>query len=74
MGLLLSVAQPSGSNRRADLDYQALRIALQSDNITAAQQAYVRLQSDLLLFHSASAQPTQGSGVAGGSSQLNTTA
>ncbi len=51
MGLLMSVSQPSGGNSDASLDYQSLRIALESDNLSAAQTAYERLQSDLLLAH-----------------------
>ena len=49
LGLLMSVSQPAGGNLPAGLDYDALRTALRSDNVTAAQQAYARLQNDLLL-------------------------
>jgi hypothetical protein len=52
LGLLMAVSQPSGDNLRAGLDYAALRNALKSNNLTAAQQAYTRLQSDLLLGNS----------------------
>jgi len=48
LGLLLAVNQPSGNNFRAGLDYAALRNAIKSNDLTAAQQAYGRLQSDLL--------------------------
>ena len=49
MGVLLSVSQPSSNNSQADSDYQALRKALLSGNLAAAQQAYTRLHSDLVL-------------------------
>jgi len=52
-GLLLSVSQPSSSNSEATSDYRDLRIALQSGNLTAAQQAYTRLQIDLELTYAA---------------------
>ena len=49
LGLLQSVIQPPASNPQANLDYQNLRTALDSDNLTAAQQAYLRLQTDLYM-------------------------
>jgi hypothetical protein len=69
LGLLMSVGQPSGGNARAGLDYAVLRNALRSDNLTAAQQAYTRLQSDLLLGNSANS--TTADNVAGGSGHLD---
>jgi hypothetical protein len=53
--LLLSVGQPSAGNVVASLDYQHMRMALNSGNLVAAQQAYLRLQSDLLLSSPAQA-------------------
>jgi len=49
LGLLQSVGQPPASNAQANLDYSALRTALDADNLTAAQQAYLRLQTDLYM-------------------------
>jgi hypothetical protein len=49
LGLLQSVNQPPANNATASLDYHDLRIALQSGNLAAAQQAYLRLQNDLTL-------------------------
>ena len=49
LGLLQSVAQPPSSNSQANLDYSEMRTALNSDNLTAAQQAYLRLQTDLYM-------------------------
>ena len=49
LGLLQSVAQPPASNAQAGLDYHDLRTALDSDNLAAAQQAYLRLQTDLYM-------------------------
>ena len=48
-GLLQSATQPPASNAQASLDYDDLRLAMQSGNRTAAQQAYLRLQTDLSL-------------------------
>ena len=49
LGLLQSVLQPPASNAQANLDYLNLRTALDADNLTAAQQAYLRLQTDLYM-------------------------
>lgn len=49
LGLLQSVSKPDTKNGQATLDYQTLRLALESGNMTAAQQAYLRLQNDLSL-------------------------
>ena len=49
LGLLQSVSQPPSSNAQASLDYQDMRTALNADNLTAAQQAYMRLQTDLYM-------------------------
>jgi len=46
LGVLMSATPPSASNTQATLDYLDLRNALQSGNLTVAQQAYQRLQSD----------------------------
>jgi hypothetical protein len=54
-GLLESASQPSANNVQASLDYDDLRTALTSGNLTAAQQAYLRMQSDLLMSHPAAA-------------------
>ena len=53
MGLLESVTQPAASNAQAALDYHDLRTNLDSGNLAAAQQAYLRLQTDLLVGNSA---------------------
>jgi hypothetical protein len=60
-GLLISVSAPSSSNSQATSDYRALRTALQSGNLTAAQQAYTRLQIDLELTYSAQGSSQSGS-------------
>ena len=49
LGLLQSVIQPPASNAQANLDYSELRTALDADNLTVAQQAYLRLQTDLYM-------------------------
>ena len=54
-GLLRSITAPASSNSQATVDYRALRTALQSGNLAAAQQAYTRLQIDLQLTYSGSA-------------------
>jgi hypothetical protein len=54
LGLLLTISPPTANNIQATADYKLLRGALQSGNLTGAQQAYLRLQSDVLL-----AYPTQ---------------
>lgn len=66
VSLLMSVSRPTGNNMRANLDYEALKEAMGSGNLTAAQQAYVRLQTDLLL--------ATGGNAATGGNQLNATA
>ena len=63
LGTLMAVSEPSGGNARAALDYQELRIALESNNLAAAQKAYANLQNDLMLANST--QPPTGN-------QLNT--
>jgi hypothetical protein len=70
LGTLMAVREPSGSNARAALDYQELRIALESNNLAAAQKAYANLQNDLMLANST--QPATGNEAAGIGSQLNT--
>jgi hypothetical protein len=55
MGLLLSVNPPAAGNSLATADYQAMRQALLVDSTAAAQRAYLRLQSDLLMGSSAAA-------------------
>jgi len=70
LGTLMAVREPSGSNARAALDYQELRIALESNNLAAAQKAYASLQNDLMLANST--QPATGNEAAGIGSQLNT--
>jgi len=67
MSLLLSVSRPSSSNGSATTDYDAMQSDLRSGNLAAAQQAYLRLQTDLLMTQASSA-------AAGGSSGLNVTA
>jgi hypothetical protein len=47
LGLLLSVSRPPSTNATAGSDYAALQEALRTDNLGAARQAYLRLQSDL---------------------------
>jgi hypothetical protein len=69
LGLLMSVSQPSGSNFQAGVDYAELRNALRSDNLAAAQQAYTRLQSDLLLVNPSNSAATNNS--TGSSGHLN---
>lgn len=49
LGLLLSTASPPSGNVMASSDYSDMETALRSDNLAAAQQAYLRLQSDLQL-------------------------
>jgi hypothetical protein len=52
LGLMLSVSEPSASNKLATADYQDLRNALLSGSVATAQQAYLRLQTDLLMMTS----------------------
>lgn len=42
-----SSSQPFGKNSQANTDYQKLTSALQSGNLSTAQQAYASLQNDL---------------------------
>lgn len=49
LGLLMAVQRPSADNATASTDYAALANALRSGNLASAQQAYRRLQNDLLL-------------------------
>jgi hypothetical protein len=49
LGLLQSVVQPPSSNSQASLDYSEMRTDLDSNNLTAAQQAYLRMQTDLYM-------------------------
>jgi hypothetical protein len=58
MSLLLSASQPAKTNSLASTDYQELKSALVSGNLTVAQQAYIRLQSDLAMVHSIPAAST----------------
>lgn len=51
LGILESANQPAASNFQANLDYDDLKTALQSGNLAAAQQAYMRMQSDVELPH-----------------------
>lgn len=48
LGLLLSISPPSTSNAQASSDYVDLQNALRIGNLAAAQQAYIRLEGDLL--------------------------
>ena len=70
LGTLMAVNEPSSGNARAALDYQELRIALESNNLAAAQKAYANLQNDLMLANPT--QPTTGNEATGIGSQLNT--
>jgi hypothetical protein len=68
----LTINRPSANDAPASADYANLEDALRAGNLASAQQAYVRLQSDLLLAH-----PTQtalGSAVAATSAGLNVVA
>jgi len=47
--MLLSVNQPANSNAQATMDYQVMQSDLRWGNLSAAQEVYNRLQSDLLL-------------------------
>jgi hypothetical protein len=70
LGTLMAVSEPPGGNARAALDYQELRIALESNNLVAAQKAYANLQNDLMLANSTpSATGNEATGIG---SQLNT--
>jgi hypothetical protein len=75
-GLLLSVSAPAPSNSQATVDYRSLRTALQSGNLTAAQQAYTRLQIDLELTYSAqgSSQSSAVASAVNSGTTLNTVA
>jgi len=54
LGLLLTVNRPTVNDAPASADYADLQSALRTGNLASAQQAYLRLQSDLILAH-----PTQ---------------
>lgn len=71
VGLLLSVSQPSSSNSTATTDYDQMQNDLRSGNVTAAQQAYLRLQTDLLMTQNA---PVATEAAAGHAAGLNVTA
>lgn len=58
LGILLAVPQPSASNTLATSDYHQLHLDLVTDNLAAAQQAYLRLQNDLV-FDPANRQLSQ---------------
>ena len=70
LGTLMAVREPLGGNARAALDYQELRIALESNNLAAAQKAYANLQNDLMLTNPT--PPATGNEATGIGSQLNT--
>ena len=72
LGLLLSVNRPSGANVQASTAYADLETDLRTGNLAAAQQAYLRLQSDLLLTSPAPAAAASAAAAPGG--QLNTVA
>jgi hypothetical protein len=55
LGVLLSVSRPPSSESMASTDYQAMELALRADNIAGAQQAYQRLQNDLVLAQTSDA-------------------
>jgi hypothetical protein len=58
----LSVNRPASQDIQASSDYDTMQNALRSNNLTAAQQAYLRLQNDLVLAQSApAALPPAGS-------------
>ena len=58
--VLLSVNQPATSNGQATMDYQAMESDLRWGNLTAAQEVYIRLQSDLLLSREPVSLPKDG--------------
>jgi hypothetical protein len=60
LGLLLTVRQPTANNVQAGEDYQNLQNDLRSGNLSAAQQAYLRLQTDLLMTNSAATTASNG--------------
>jgi hypothetical protein len=65
LGLLLAVAPPASDNSAAGSDYMAMQDALRTNNLSAAQQAYQRLQGDLEMNPAAvSATKTIDTGVA----------
>jgi hypothetical protein len=68
----MSVSRPTTNNTEATADYQDLQSALRIGNLAVAQQAYVRLQSDLVLAQSAPA--AAGITAGGASAVLNATA
>jgi hypothetical protein len=49
LGVLLTVSRPAAGNLLAGEDYSNLENELRSGNLAGAQQAYLRLQSDLML-------------------------
>jgi hypothetical protein len=53
--MLLTVTRPATSSTLAGTDYADLQNALRTGNIAVAQQAYIRLQNDLLLTQPAQA-------------------
>ena len=72
LGLLLTVNRPSASDAPASGDYADLENALRAGNLASAQQAYVRLQNDLVLAHPT--QTASGSAVAATSASLDVVA
>jgi hypothetical protein len=69
--LLRLVSQPPAANSEATTDYQAMRIALETGNLSAAQRAYTRMQVDLVVDYSpqagnGAASSVRGSGSANG--------
>ena len=57
LGLLLTISPPTANNIQATADYKLLRDALQSGRLASAQQAYLRLQSDVLLAYPTQSNP-----------------
>ena len=72
LGLLLSVGPPPSGNSVASSDYVAMQNALRTDNLVAAQQAYMRLQSDLQM--DPTAEPATGAATSAQGGVLNVVA
>jgi len=71
VGLLLSTNRPAASNSTANTDYDQMQNDLRAGNVAAAQQAYLRLQTDLLMTQNA---PATTGAAAGNAARLNVTA
>lgn len=72
LDVLMSTSRPTAKSGPVVNDYEDLQGALRSGNLQAAQQAYLRLQHDLLL-----ASPSEGTastGTAGSSVSLDAVA